>query len=92
MEIKYVPKETIYPSFGCYNFRSERISIRSDLPRSAQNFVKEHEMNHHRDGPNEITANLKAAWRYPWGFIVVAIMSLAPYRLAFYWKRLREWR
>jgi hypothetical protein len=94
MNITYIPKQEIYPSFGvCY--KDGTIKIREDLPQSVKWFVLEHEIYHSTDKATywiwrELKANTHAAVMYPWGFIVTAIMSLSPYRLWYYVQRFKN--
>ena len=87
MKIEYVEKETIYPRFG---MAVNGIAyVRKDLPECVRDFVEIHELYHLQDMETrwivrEIKANIAGAAKHPWGFIVCAIMSLAPYRLAYY--------
>ena len=85
--IQYVSKDKIAPSFGKYWHKTALIEIRRDLPVAARHCILEHELAHHR-GWGEIGANAISAWKHPWGFIVTAVMSLSPTRLAFYWRRI----
>jgi len=91
-EIIYQTKKELYPRFG-YALPSEQIVyVRGDLPNCVRRFVTEHELYHLRDKSKwwvwrEIRANIAGALRHPFGFIVCAMISLAPYRLKYYWKR-----
>lgn len=92
-EIIYQTKKELYPLFG-YALPSEQIVyVRGDLPNSVRKFVTAHELYHLRDEAKwwvwrEIKANFAGACKHPLGFIVCVIMSLAPYRLKYYWKRI----
>lgn len=87
MQITYVPRQSIYPAFGMYYYRSDIAKIRDDLPKSAEAFVIEHERGH-SVGKGEIMATLSAIPKHPIGFIIIAFMSLAPYRIKYYWQRI----
>lgn len=93
MDIRYVPKKKLYPKFG-FNWPDKAlVHIREDLPTVVQDFVCAHEVYHLTDKATwwvwrEIKANLYAAWRCPLGFIICTLMSLAPYRLKYYWQRI----
>jgi hypothetical protein len=67
--------------------------IRDDLPGFVKKFVTAHELYHLRDKAKwwvwrEIKANIAGAFKHPMGFVVCALMSMAPYRLWYYWKRI----
>jgi len=61
VKIKYVPKSTLYPAFGLFVFKGERIYIRKrlfrgegiyireDLPKVVRKFLIEHEIFHLED-------------------------------------------
>ncbi|MFH1230612.1 MAG: hypothetical protein V1709_03860 [Planctomycetota bacterium] len=90
MNILYVPKQEIYPCFGLQ--QGEVIKIREDLPQKARDFLLVHETYHSTDKEKvwwkrELKANIVGLFDEPLGFLIVAIMSLAPYRLKYYWKR-----
>ena len=93
-EIFYVPKETLYPSFGAY--RQGRIEVRADLPRIVQAFVLANEQYHAEDKTDrwwlwqEVSANWAAFKKEPLGGMVTVLMSLSPARLWFYWDRARR--
>jgi hypothetical protein len=96
MEITYVPKEKICPAFG-YCYADGRIEIRDDLPECVKGFVLDHEELHRDDKVNQeafIAGELESNWggfiRHPLGAIVTMFMSLAPYRLKYYWQRLKD--
>lgn len=94
MNIECVSKEEIYPAFGvCY--KDGTIKIREDLPQRVKDFVLIHEIYHSTDKSTywlwrEIKANSYAAIKHPIGFIITMVMSLAPYRLKFYWTRFKD--
>lgn len=87
MKIIMVNKSQLSPAFGMYHYATDTAEIRDDLPKSAEKFVIEHERGHSK-GHGEIMATLKAIPKHPFGFIITAFMSLAPYRLAYYWRRI----
>ena len=95
VEIKYLPGKQMYPSFGvCFKI-TKTIWINDDIPRAAKAFVLAHEIYHLTDNATnwiarEIKANIIAFLQHPWGGIIMVVMSFAPYRLAFYWKRFKE--
>lgn len=82
-----VPKSKIYPAFGMYHYDTRIAEIRDDLPKLAQLFIIEHERGHSNDH-GEIMSTLVAMVDYPIGFIITVLMSLLPYRLAYYWRRI----
>ena len=92
-EIIYVSKDQLYPRFG-YAEPSKQIAyVREDLPNCVKKFVTAHELYHLRDKAKrwvwrEIRANIAGALKHPIGFTVCVLMSLAPYRLWYYWKRI----
>ena len=92
-EILYVSKDQLYPKFG-YALPSKQIAyVRDDLPRSVKAFVTAHEVYHLRDQASwwvwrEVKANIAGALNHPVGFLVCVVMSLAPYRLRYYWQRI----
>ena len=91
-EIILSTKEKLYPRFG-YSLPSKQIAyVRDDLPECVRKFVTAHELYHLRDKARwwvwrEIKANIAGAFEHPIGFMVCVLMSLAPYRLRYYWKR-----
>ena len=94
MQIRYVPKSEIYPMFGCY-ISDGTIKIREDLPECMKDFLKVHETYHSTDKETiwwkrEIKANWAGLLLHPVGFIVTMFMSLAPYRLKWYWERFKK--
>ncbi|UCG12983.1 MAG: hypothetical protein JSU72_00340 [Deltaproteobacteria bacterium] len=94
-EIIFLPKEKLYPRFG-YALPLEQVAyVRKDLPGPVREFVTFHELYHLNDTSRwwvwrEVKANVAAALKHPLGFIICVIMSLAPYRLKYYWKRLNS--
>jgi hypothetical protein len=92
MMITLVPKDSIYPKFGvCYN--DGRIEIRNDLPPCAISFLAAHEVYHSFDAEKRWWLREIKATLAPFiGFLIVRIMSLSPYRLAYYLKRIKEKR
>jgi hypothetical protein len=95
MQITYVPRSSIYPSFGLC-FPDGTIRIREDLPQCVKDFLLDHEFEHRDDLPAQGFAakELESTWegfrKHPIGAIVTAIMSLSPYRLRYYVKRFKE--
>ena len=92
-EIIYQTKKELYPRFG-YTQPSEQIAyVRGDLPNCVRKFVTVHELYHLQDKAGwwvsrEIKATIAGALKHPLGFIVCVLMSLAPYRLWYYWRRI----
>lgn len=91
--IEYVTKETLYPSFGMY-YSDGRIQIRNDLPSKVKDFVLAHELYHSTDKAThwiwrEIKANIVAFMKHPLGGLITFFMSLAPYRLKYYYHRFK---
>ena len=94
-KVIYQSKRKLYPAFGDSNIKKNTIYIRRDLPKIVKKFVKEHELYHLRDKSTngfwrEIKANVYGLFRRPIGFLICAFMSLAPYRLKFYFYRFRK--
>ena len=92
-EIIHLSKEELYPRFGYALPSRQRAYVREDLPRCVKNFVTLHELYHLQDQTSwwvarEIKANLAGARKHPIGFIVCLLMSFAPYRLKYYWRRI----
>ena len=92
-QITYVPREKLYPRFG-YALPARQIAyVREDLPNPVKKFVTVHERYHLGDHAKwwvwrEIRANIAGALKHPIGFMVCVLMSLAPYRLRYYWQRI----
>jgi hypothetical protein len=92
-EIIYQTKKELHPRFG-YALPSEQVAyVRGDLPNCVRKFVTAHELYHLRDKAQwwvwrEIKANISGALKHPLGFLGCVLMSLAPYRLRYYWKRI----
>jgi hypothetical protein len=92
-KVKFVPKNKLYPAFG--EAKNNIVYIRNDLPNSVKKFIKEHELYHLKDKSQnwiwrEIKANIYGLFKHPFGFLLCVIMSLAPYRLMFYFERFRK--
>ena len=89
----YLPREELYPRYG-YAQPSRKIAyIREDLPSSVKKFVTFHELYHLEDKARwwiwrEVRANIAGARKHPIGFMACVLMSLAPYRLKYYWQRI----
>lgn len=97
MKIIHADRETLYPRFGLCAADGTWIAVRSDLPPIVQNFVLHHELYHAGDPERrlwlrELKANWHAFKKSPRGFLATAAMSLSPYRLGYYWRRIREGR
>ena len=94
-EIFYCSKDLLYPRFG-YAVPSQQVAyVRDDLPGFVKEFVSAHELYHLGDKTKwwvwrEIKANIAGAFKHPMGFAICALMSLAPYRLLYYWKRISD--
>ena len=91
-KIKYVSKKKLYPVFGEVDRKKNTAYVRKDLPKLVKRFVEEHELYHLKDKSKnwvwrEIKANIYGAFKHPIGFIICVIMSLALYRLKFYFNR-----
>ncbi len=92
-QIVYLPREELYPRYG-YAQPSRQIAyIREDLPSSVKKFVTFHELYHLEDKARwwfwrEVRANIAGALKHPIGFMACVLMSLAPYRLRYYWQRI----
>ena len=92
-EVFYCSKDQLYPKFG-YALPSKQVAyVRDDLPEFVKEFVTAHELYHLRDKAKwwvwrEIKANTAGAFKHPMGFVICVLMSLAPYRLWYYWKRI----
>lgn len=92
--IKYVSKSTIYPKFGvCHP--DGLIEIRKDLPWCVKDFLETYEIYHSTDTETiwwkrELKANWAGFRLHPIGFMVTMLMSLAPYRLKYYYTRFRD--
>jgi hypothetical protein len=67
--------------------------VTDDLPGFVKEFVTAHELYHLGDKAKwwvwrEIKANIAAGCKHPMGFVICALMSMAPYRLWYYWNRI----
>ncbi len=94
-KVKYISKKKLYPAFGDIDNKKNIGFVRNDLPRIVKKFVKEHELYHLKDKSRnwiwrEIKANIYGLFKHPSGFLLCGIMSLAPYRLRFYFERFRK--
>jgi len=92
-EVTYCSKEQLYPKFGCALLSKQVAYVRDDLPDCVQEFVITHELYHLQDRSKwwvwrEMKANIVGALKHPMGFAICALMSLAPYRLWYYLKRI----
>jgi hypothetical protein len=92
-EIIYVSKDQLHPRFGYAESSKQIAYVRGDLPNCVKKFVTAHELYHLRDKAKwwvcrEFKANIAGALKHPIGFTVCVLMSLAPYRLWYYWKRI----
>ncbi len=92
-KVRFVSKKKLYPAFG--EAKNNIAYIRNDLPKSVKKFIKEHELYHLRDKSKnwfwrEIKANFYGFFKHPFGGILCVFMSLAPYRLKFYFQRFKK--
>lgn len=91
--IIYLSKERLGPRFGYAVPSGQLACVREDLPESVRKFVTAHELYHLKDRASwwvwrEIKANASGALIHPVGFLACVLMSLAPYRLLYYWNRI----
>ena len=94
-KIVYLPREKLYPRFGYAQTARQIAYVREDLPGCVKKFVTAHERYHLGDRAKwwvwrEIRANIAGALKHPIGFMVCVLMSLAPYRLKYYWQRMKR--
>ena len=92
-EVIYCNKKQLYPKYGYAVPSQQVVYARDDLPGFVKEFVIAHELYHLQDKAKwwvwrEIKANIAGALKYPMGFVICALMSLAPYRLWYYCKRI----
>jgi hypothetical protein len=92
-QIIYVPRVKLYPRFGYAQPAKQIAYVREDLPDCVKKFVTVHERYHLEDNAKwwvwrEIRADIAGALKHPMGFMVCVLMSLAPYRLKYYWQRI----
>ena len=92
-KVIFLSKEELHPRFGYAVPSNRTVFVRRDLPRCVREFVSAHELYHLQDRAywwvwREIKANIAGALKHPVGFMVCVLMSLAPYRLRYYWKRI----
>ena len=93
-QVIYLTKEALYPRFGHALAGQQRVYVREDLPGCVKRFVLSHELYHLEDRAQwwvwrEIKASAHAGIRDPVGFFACVLMSLAPYRLRYYGRRIR---
>ena len=91
--IIYLPRKKLYPRFGYAQPDTKIAYVREDLPGCVKKFVTVHERCHLEDSAQwwvwrEIKANIAGARKHPIGFMICVLMSLAPYRLRYYWQRI----
>lgn len=102
LKVECVDKSVIYPRFGFWKESGDDfvLQIRKDLPEAIRGFLIAHETGHVLDKQagdfdcdhwteNEIEATWYAIFYCPWGAVLTALWSLAPYRLAYYWSRFK---
>lgn len=92
-KVVYLPDSKMRPMFGMADPKTGTVYVNSDLPLPVRSFVKEHELFHLRDKARfwilrELKANMHAGIKRPFGFMLCVFMSMRPYRLKFYLKRL----
>lgn len=90
--VVYCKRDTLGPQFG-RAVPPNTAMVRGDLPRCVRKFVEAHELYHLQDTAKwwvwrELKANSHAAVRHPAGAVGCVFMSLATYRLKYYWKRI----
>ncbi|MBI9078010.1 MAG: hypothetical protein JEZ02_21615 [Desulfatibacillum sp.] len=95
VKIVYCPGDSIWPAFGMADSTTGTAYISQDLPGPVRKFVLRHELFHLRDKPGhwiwrEIKANAAGALHHPVGFFLCLLLSLQPYRLRYYWRRLQK--
>jgi hypothetical protein len=93
-EVIYQTTKDLYPRFGLALPEKNQVYVRRDLPQPVKRFVISHELYHLGDKAQwwiwrEAKANVHAAMRHPIGFVGCVLMSLTPYRLWYYWQRIR---
>jgi hypothetical protein len=93
-KVIYQTRDDLHPRFGLALPDKERVYVRENLPGCVKRFVTDHELYHLKDRTQwwvlrEVKANVHAGIRHPIGFVVCILMSLAPYRLRYYGKRIR---
>jgi len=92
-KIIYLSKKEIYPKFGYALPSKQKAYVREDLPNCVRKFVTAHELYHLRDKTKwwvwrECKANIAGFLEHPLGFLGCVLMSLQPYRLWYYCKRI----
>jgi hypothetical protein len=90
----YRTKEELYSRFGLAQPDKQLVYVREDLPECVKRFVLNHELYYLKDKTQcwawrELKATAYAGVRHTVGFFVCVLMSLAPYRLTYYGKRIR---
>ena len=91
-KIFYLKREALHPRFGYAVPSEQKVVVRADLPKCVEAFVTVHELYHLKDRANwwvwrELKANTAGALRHPVGFVLCVVLSLAPARLGYYFKR-----
>ena len=92
-EVVYRSKAEMDPRFGFAIPELQKVYVRGDLPACVRQFVVMHECYHLSDDTSwwvwrELKANMHAAIRFPIGFMGCLLMSTAPRRLCYYFKRM----
>ena len=92
-KIKFVSKNRLYPAFG--EAKNNTVYVRNDLPNIVKKFIISHELYYLEDKTHnwflrELKASFYGLFRHPFGFFICVIMSLSPYRLKFYFDRLKK--
>jgi hypothetical protein len=98
VEIKYVDKSEIFPSFAFWN--PGVIKIRNDVPDYAQRALVIHETQHEEDKDTrlywirkELRANIKMLFAEPRGFFWILYKTIFSWeRIKYYIKRFKEGR
>ena len=89
----YQTRDHLYPRFGLALTERQQVYVREDLPDRVKRFVISHELYYLGDKAQwsvwgEIKVTVHAAMRHPVGFIACVSMSLMPYRLRYYGRRI----
>jgi hypothetical protein len=101
--VKFVPKDKIYPAFGYLHYSPlsfgfpALMEVRDDLNRFEVSFLLVHEFGHMDDMKNkegfihkELESNFMGLFYPIIGAVLIAVKSLSPDRLKWYWKRWKE--
>ncbi len=93
-KVIYLNRSQLGPKFGYAVPSMQVIYVRDDLPCRVKEFVLLYEEYHPKDNAKwwvwrELKASAAGAMKEPLGFSLCVLMSLAPSRLRYYWKRIR---